>query len=84
MGTTPKRALCTDTRTYAKGSIYIKDGHKHAICMQCGEDYNVSWQFSGWYTCPVCWSKNRKEQRNDPRRTAAEEESGITGKLQLV
>ena len=60
MGTTPKRALCTDTRTYAKGSIYIKDGHKHAICMQCGEDYNVSWQFSGWYTCPVCRNKKQK------------------------
>lgn len=65
MGTTPKRALCTDTRTYAKGSIYIKDGHKHAICMQCGEDYNVSWQFSGWYTCPVCCSKNRKVEQKD-------------------
>ena len=65
MGTTTKRALCTDTRTYAKGSIYIKDGHKHAICMQCGEDYNVSWQFSGWYTCPVCWSKNRKVEQKD-------------------
>lgn len=65
MGTTPKRALCIDTRTYAKGSIYIKDGHKHAICMQCGEDYNVSWQFFGWYTCPVCWSKNRKEKQKD-------------------
>ena len=65
MGTTPKRALCTDTRTYAKGSIYIKDGHKHAICMQCGDDYNVSWQFSGWYTCPVCWRKNRKVEQKD-------------------
>ena len=26
----------------------------------------------------------RKEKRNDPRRTASEEESRITGKLQLV
>lgn len=68
MGTTQKRALCTElssTRTYAKGSIYIKDGHKHAICMQCGEDYNVSWQFSGWYVCPVCRNKNRKENQKD-------------------
>lgn len=65
MGTTQKRALCTDTRAYAKGSIYIKDGHKHAICMQCGEDYNVPWQFSGWYVCPVCRNKNRKENQKD-------------------
>lgn len=65
MGTASKRALCTDTRAYAKGSIYIKDGHKHAICMQCGADYNVSWQFFGWYTCPVCWGKNRKEKQKD-------------------
>ena len=84
MGTTPKRALCTDTRAYAKGSVYIKDGHKYAICEQCGLDWNVSWQFVGWYVCPVCRNKKRKETRNDPRRTASEEESRITGKLQLV
>lgn len=65
MGTTPKRALCTDTSTYAKGSIYIKDGHKYAICEQCGLDWNVSWQFTGWYVCPVCWSKNREENQKD-------------------
>ena len=84
MGTTPKRALCTDTMTYAKGSVYIKDGHKYAICEQCGLDWNVSCQFTGWYVCPICRNKNRKEKRNDPRRTASEEESRITGKLQLV
>lgn len=70
MGTTDKRALCTkspDTRVDAKGRIYIKDGHKHAICMQCGEDYNVSWQFSGWYVCPTCRNKNRKEKQKDGR-----------------
>ena len=65
MGTTQKRALCTDTRAYAKGSIYIKDGYKHAICEQCGMDWNVSWQFSGWYTCPVCRNENRKENQKD-------------------
>lgn len=64
MGTTTKRALCTDTRAYAKGSIYIKDGYKYAIC-ECGLDWNVSWQFSGWYVCPVCWSKNREENQKD-------------------
>lgn len=65
MGTTTKRALCTDTRAYAKGSIYIKDGYKYAICEQCGLDWNVSWQFSGWYVCPVYWSKNREENQKD-------------------
>ena len=65
MGTAPKRALCTDTRTYAKGSVNIKDGHKYAICEQCGLDWNVSWQFTGWYVCPVCWSKNREENQKD-------------------
>lgn len=64
--------------------VYIKDGYKYAICEQCGLDWNVSWQFVGWYVCPVCRNKNRKEQQNVPRRTAAEEESGIAGKLQLV
>lgn len=67
MGTTTKRALCTDTRAYAKGSIYTKGGHKYAICEQCGLDWNVSWQFSGWYVCPVCWGKNRKEEQSCKR-----------------
>lgn len=45
--------------------VYIKDGHKYATCQQCGLDWNVSWQFVGWYVCPVCRNKNRKEQRKD-------------------
>lgn len=34
-------------------------------CEQCGLDWNVSWQFVGWYVCPVCRNKNRKENQKD-------------------
>nr|DAG05168.1 MAG TPA: zinc-ribbon protein [Siphoviridae sp. cthWs11] len=45
--------------------VEYRNGYKYAICEQCGLDWNVSWQFVGWYVCPVCRNKNRKEQRKD-------------------
>ena len=67
-----------------KQKIEIRNGYKYATCQQCGLEWNVSWQFVGWYVCPVCRNKNRKEQRNVPRRTTSEEKSRIAGKLQVV
>ena len=45
--------------------VAYRNGHKYAICEQYGLDWNVSWQFTGWYVCPVCWSKNREENQKD-------------------
>ncbi len=36
---------------------------RHLRAMRAGLE--VSWQFTGWYVCPVCWSKNREENQKD-------------------
>ena len=42
--------------------VEYRNGFKYMYCEQCGLDWNVSWQFVGWYVCPVCRNKNRKEK----------------------
>lgn len=49
-------------------SIFIKDGYKYAICEQCKIDWNVPWQHTGWYVCPICTEKNRMEQNDVERK----------------
>jgi len=48
--------------------IKIKDGYKYAKCEQCGLWWNVSWQFVGWYVCPICWQKNRRKKHDVERK----------------
>lgn len=40
--------------------VEYRNGFKYMYCEQCGLDWNVSWQFVGWYVCPVCRNKSRK------------------------
>ena len=56
--------------------VYIKDGYKYAICEQCGLDWNVSWQFVGWYVCPVCRNKSRKEKQKDGKNRYQDKPEG--------
>ena len=45
--------------------VEYRNGFKYMYCEQCGLDWNVSWQFVGWYVCPICRNKNRKEKQKD-------------------
>ena len=53
-------------RDFEEMSITIRNGYKYAICEQCELEWNVSWQFVGWYVCPICAVRNRrgKDVRN--------------------
>lgn len=55
-------------RGYEEMNITIRNGYKYAKCEQCGLWWNVSWQFVGWYVCPICWQKNRRKKHDVERK----------------
>ena len=56
--------------------VEYRNGFKYMYCEQCGLDWNVSWQFSGWYVCPVCRNKNRKENQKDGKNRYQDKPEG--------
>nr|DAR62179.1 MAG TPA: DNA-directed RNA polymerase [Caudoviricetes sp.] len=46
----------------------IRDGYKYTCCQFCQKEWQVCAQRTGWYVCPWCEFKYRKENENDIER----------------
>lgn len=45
--------------------VEIRNGFKYMYCEQCGLDFNVPIQKTGFFICPWCEMKNRKKEKEE-------------------